>query len=155
MRSKRFVRGGLLLLGMATATWAAVHFSKTSVSLDHDSGDLTVSWKETGLGNGTPIFYSLTSDGVTAEWQCVNPGGNVGPNITTSAGSQTQTQTYVATRNGSVSASLSLDAPPAPSVRDVCPNGRWSLQLTHISYSNVVLTDTTNGLVAGLGTAGF
>ncbi len=57
------------------------------------------------------------------------------------------TGSFSSGKNGNVTASLTVDPPPS----DIsCPNGQ-RLQLASVSYSNVVLTDTTNGVSIAVG----
>jgi hypothetical protein len=53
-----------------------------------------------------------------------------------------QTGTFNSGKNGNVTASLTVSPPPS----DIsCPPGQ-SLQLAQVSYTNVAITDTTNGV---------
>jgi hypothetical protein len=56
------------------------------------------------------------------------------------AGPVSATGTFNSGKNGQVTASLTAQPPPS----DIsCPPGQ-SLQLAQVSYTNIVLTDTTN-----------
>src|SRR5512145_807304 len=79
-------------------------------------GGLLVSFVEVGLGNNVGIDYVVTAD-ASATYACGN--------------------------NGRVTASLPV-APLGPGELS-CPSGQ-TLFLTEVSYTNVVLTDTTNGV---------
>ncbi len=134
---------------MATTVWAqssGAHFQRNSVSAAIQSnGDLLVSFVEAGLGNAN-VNYTLTGD-VNATYFCVNNSGGI-PNA---ANKHTVNATASANgsfepKNGKVTASLTLLAPAAPvSEPPTCGNGQ-TLELQSITWSNVVLTDTTNNV---------
>src|SRR5262249_26835642 len=64
-----------LLLGPGVA-WAAVNFVKgPTASIDPATGDYTVSFKETGLGN-TPITYELTAGTADFTFRCFTKKDN-------------------------------------------------------------------------------
>ena len=132
----------------ATAALAASpHFIRASGSLNND-GSLTVSFKEAGLGTNQNIDYALTAD-ATATYVCVNRGGAnpSAQNKTTVAGPVIATGTFSSGKNGQVTASLTVSPPPS----DIsCPPGQ-SLELAEVSYTNVVLTDTTNDVSIAVG----
>jgi hypothetical protein len=118
------------------------HFIRASGSQNND-GSLTVSFKEAGLGTNQNIDYELTAD-ATATYVCVNRGGAnpSAQNKTTVAGPVSASGTFNSGKNGQVTASLTVDPPPS----DIsCPPGQ-SLELASVSYTNVVLTDTTNNV---------
>jgi hypothetical protein len=141
----------LSLLAVASIAMAVVwaegaHFQKNSVSgAIQSDGDLIVSWQEAGLGF-TNIDYTLTAD-VEAVYFCRTNSGSI-PN----AENKHTVDTPVSTggsfqpKNGKVTGTLRLEAPAAPvSEPPTCGRGQ-SLDLQSITYSNVVLTDTTNGI---------
>ncbi len=137
----------VLAFGATAAHADSPHFTRAAGSLNAD-GTLTVSFKEAGLGTNQNIDYVLTADG-TATWVCVNRGGAnpSAQNKTTVAGPVSATGTFSSGKNGQVSASLTVSPPPS----DIsCPAGQ-SLALAQASYTNVVLTDTTNTVSALLG----
>jgi hypothetical protein len=119
------------------------HFIRASGNLNNN-GTLTVSFKEAGLGTNQEIHYTLTAD-ATATYVCVNRGGAnpSAQNKTTVAGPVSAEGTFNSGKNGQVTASLTVSPPPS----DIsCPPGQ-SLELASVSYTNVVLTDTTNNVV--------
>jgi hypothetical protein len=139
----------MLLLAFAASAALAQneHFIRASGSLNNN-GSLTVSFKEAGLGTNQNITYVLSAD-ATATYVCVNRGGAnpSAQNKTTVAGPVSSTGTFSSGKNGSVTASLTVSPPPS----DIsCPSGQ-SLQLASVSYTNVVLTDTTNNVSIELG----
>jgi hypothetical protein len=119
------------------------HFIRASGSLNND-GSLTVDFKEAGLGTNQNIDYTLTAD-ATATYVCVNRGGAnpSAQNKTTVAGPVSATGTFNSGKNGQVTASLTVQPPPS----DIsCPPGQ-RLELASVSYTNITLTDTTNGVM--------
>lgn len=119
------------------------HFISASGTLNAN-GSLTVNFKEAGLGTNQNINYLLTAD-ATATYVCVNKGGAnpSAQNKTTVAGPVSATGTFNSGKNGNVTASLTVNPPPS----DIsCPKGQ-SLQLASVSYTNITLTDTTNGVM--------
>src|SRR5215208_3388462 len=139
----------MLLLAFAASAALAQneHFVRASGSLNNN-GSLTVSFKEAGLGTNQLINYTLSAD-ATATYVCVNRGGAnpSAQNKTTVSGPVSATGTFSSGRNGQVTASLTLSPPPS----DIsCPPGQ-SLELASVSYTNVVLTDTTNDVSIAVG----
>ncbi len=75
---------------------------------------------------------------------CVNHGGGnpSASNKTTVAGPVSATGTFSSGKNGTISQSLTL----SPPFKDLnCPNGQTQ-QLAEASYTNVAISDTTNGV---------
>jgi len=133
----------LLVLGTSLPAQAvSPHFISASATLNND-GSLTANFKEAGLGTNQLITYVLTAD-ATATYVCVNNGGSnpSAQNKTTVAGPVSATGTFSSGKNGNVTASLTVNPPPS----DIsCPKGQ-TLKLAQVSYTNVVVTDTTNGI---------
>src|SRR5918995_2659507 len=134
----------MLLLAFAASAALAQneHFIRASGSLNNN-GALTVSFKEAGLGTNQNIDYALTAD-ATATYVCVNRGGAnpSAQNKTTVAGPVIATGTFNSGKSGQVTAFLTAQPPPS----DIsCPPGQ-SLELASVSYTNIVLTDTTNNV---------
>jgi hypothetical protein len=123
------------------------HFIRASATLNND-GTLTVSFKEAGLGTNQNITYVLSAN-ATATYVCVNRGGSnpSAQNKTTVSGPVSSTGTFNSGKNGSVTASLTVSPPPS----DIsCPSGQ-SLQLAQVTYTDVMLTDTTNNVAISIG----
>jgi hypothetical protein len=127
-----------LLAGPALAVAAKFKSATGSVN---SSGALVVNFDESGLGNGN-IDYTLTADS-TAVYACLNGGGNhpKAANKETKQG-QVSTGGTFQSKNGRVQASLTTGPLSAGSFS--CPSGQ-RLVLASVSYTNIVLTDTTNG----------
>src|SRR5215208_8444389 len=147
--------GIIAVLSLMAGVLAAVpalaqneHFIRASGSVNNTTGALTVSFKEAGLGTNQLINYTLTAD-ATATYVCVNRGGGnpSAQNKTTVSGPVTASGTFSSGKNGQVTASLTVSPPPS----DIsCPPGQ-SLELASVTYTNVVLTDTTNNVSISLG----
>lgn len=137
-----------LAVGLAftagTALAANPHFIKCNSTLDSDN-NLVVSWKEAGLGDNELIDYRATAD-ATAVYACKNNGGNFpnDPKKQAVSGPVSASGTFASGKNGQITASLTLE-PPTPDNPLECPGGQTST-LVEISYSNIEITDTTNGI---------
>jgi hypothetical protein len=135
----------LVAVMAAVAQAAAPKFQSASSSVNN-SGALVASFDERGLGNGN-IDYTLTAD-ATATYACINGGGK-----NPSAANKQDVNGEVTgggsfeSKNGRVVASLS--AGPISAGSFSCPNGQ-RLVLADVSYTNIVLTDTTNGVSTSL-----
>ena len=137
----------VLVVPFATAAHAdSPHFVRTSAQL---SGvNLTVNFKEAGLGTNQLIDYVAAADG-TAVYVCVNKGGAnpSASNKTTVNGPVTASGSFSSGKNGSVTASLTLQPPSSGSFS--CPNGQTEA-IASASYSNVTISDTTNGVTENI-----
>ena len=130
----------------ASATSGA-HFFSATASIN-DTGALVVSWDEAGVGQAT-VSYTLAASG-TATYACLNGGGNhpKAANKATVNGPVSASGTFPVIKNGRVTGSLSA-GPPGPGSFS-CPGGQ-TLVLASVTYTDIVLTDTTNGVTADLG----
>lgn len=131
----------LVAVTAAVALAAAPKFHSATSSVNN-SGALVVSFDERGLGNEN-IDYTLTAD-ATATYACINGGGKhpQAANKETINGEVTGGGSFEP-KNGRVVASLS--AGPISAGDFSCPSGQ-RLVLASVSYTNIVLTDTTNGV---------
>jgi hypothetical protein len=131
----------LFSAGSAFAATSGAHFMSATDSVN-SSGALVVNFDEAGLGNAN-IDYTLTSD-ATATYACINGGGNhpKAANKETFSADLSTGGTFQS-KNGRVKASLSVGPISAGSF--TCPSGQ-RLVLASVSYSNIVLTDTTNNV---------
>jgi hypothetical protein len=118
------------------------HFVKASAKLS--GTNLVVSWKEAGLGDNQLISYTASAD-ATVTYVCVNRGGAnpSASNKTTISGPVSASGTFASDKNGNITASLTLN-PPGPGSFS-CPPGQ-SLEIAQVTYTNVAITDTTNGI---------
>ena len=137
----KVIKSALVAVVMASpASAVAAKFHSVSASVNN-SGALVVSFDERGLGNGN-IDYVLAADSV-AVYACINGGGKhpQAANKETVNGDVSAAGSFES-RNGRVQASLS--AGPISAGSFTCPGGQ-RLVLAAVTYSNIVLTDTTNG----------
>jgi hypothetical protein len=136
---------GLLAFGATTAsaTSGAHFFHKASKSSINDAGALVVTWDEAGLGQDT-VFYTLSTS-ASATYACINGGGNhpQAANKQTLNGPLSTPNTGFQPENGRVQGTLSVG--PLSSGGFSCPSGQ-RLVLACVSYSDITLTDTTNGV---------
>jgi len=129
----------------ATVTDGALIVVQGGVSTEPVHGGLFVTFKEVGLGGGDATEYSVSAT-ATAVYGCVNGGSNHprATNKQTTTAPVTALGTFSSTKNGTVSGSLAV--PPLGPGDFTCPSGQTQV-LVSTSYTDVVLTDTTNGVV--------
>jgi hypothetical protein len=134
----------LLALTVSTAFAASPHFISASAAFAGSGPNLNVNFKEAGLGDNLLITYVASADG-TAVYACINGGGNhpKATNKETVNGPVSATGTFSSGKNGTISQTLTLHPPSAGAFS--CPSGQ-SLVLAFVSYSNVAIRDTTNGI---------
>ncbi len=138
----------LVVMGLTApaALASSPHFIKASASLS--GTDLLVSFKEAGLGDNLLISYTASAD-ATATYVCVNNGGAnpSAQNKETVDGPVSASGTFSSGKNGTISQTLTLHPPSAGSFS--CPNGQ-KLKIAEVSYTNVAITDTTNGVTESI-----
>jgi len=154
MRISPSLLSGLFLATVlqATAFAQSPHFiHDAQVSAIGTDGTISVSFKEAGLGGGQTINYAMGGSFV-ADYGCINHGGNhpSASNKTAESGNVAVNGSFTATKNGTISGTLSF-TPPAPDTVLSCPGNQVAV-LADISYSGLSLTDTTNGVSATLST---
>jgi hypothetical protein len=149
---KRLIVAFVVLASLAASASVAFadspHFVSASASVNSD-GALVVSWKEAGLGTNALVEYSANAN-ATATYVCVNKGGKnpSASNKTSVSGPVGATGSFSSGKNGSITSSLTAPA-PTPGSDFTCPSGQ-SKQLASVSYTDITLTDTTNGISADL-----
>lgn len=132
-----------LLLSTGTALAANPHF--VSGSLSQDGVNLSVKFKEAGLGSNTTVTITLNAS-YDAVFQCIN-GGKKNPsaaNKTSISGDASASGQFTSGKNGNVVGTLTLSAPSADSNDFSCPKGQTET-LTQITWTDVVLVDATSG----------
>ena len=137
----------ILLVALATAAQAdSPHFVRTSAQLS--GANLTVNFKEAGLGTNQLINYTASAD-ATAIYVCVNKGGGnpSASNKTAVSGPVSASGTFSSGKNGQVTASLTLQPPSSGSFS--CPPGQ-SEEIATVTYTNVEISDNTNGVTADI-----
>ncbi len=140
---RRFAIAVLLALLMLVLSFSAVfansvHFVGTPSCTKSLKTGLTCSGKAAGLGNG-PTEAFLTADSETATYECVNHGGNVAPGQPIVIKGVTGPAQTITPHNGQITFSPTIPPPTPPSAATECPNGNWTVQITSLSFTNVVL----------------
>jgi hypothetical protein len=138
----------LLVFGTTLPAQAVTaHFISASATLNAN-GTVTANFKEAGLGANANINYLLSAD-ATAVYVCVNKGGAnpSAQNKNTVSGPVSASGNFSSGKNGNVIGTLTV-GPPASNIS--CPKGQ-TLALASVSYDDVTLTDTTNGVSEPLG----
>jgi len=131
----------------AHASTSGAHFMPGTSASVNDAGTLVVAIDEAGVGNEN-VTYTLTAS-AQAAYACINGGSNhpKAANKETVAGQVSTGGTFSPT-NGRISASLATG--PLSAGGFACPSGQ-TLVLASVSYSDIVLTDTTNDVIDNLG----
>ena len=113
-------------------------------------GGLLVQFQEVGVpGSNVATNYVVTA-ACSATYACVNNGGNT-PNATNKQGVQgpvSALATFTSDGNGKVIGSIGVPPLNAPNGFTCVPG--QSVVLADVSYTNVVITDTTNGVSASI-----
>jgi hypothetical protein len=125
----------------AVALAAAPKFHSATSSVNND-GALVVSFDERGLGNEN-VDYTLTAD-ATALYACINRGGK-NPSAANKQAFEGQVSEGASfeVKNGRVVADMTAGPLQAPEF--TCPSGQRRV-LAAVSYTNIVLTDTSNNV---------
>jgi len=131
------------VLVAAPALAASPHFVRADLSAS--GSDLTVSFKEAGLGNTTTVTVQASAD-YEAVFQCINGGGRnpSAANKTTIDGSTSVSGSFVSDRNGTVTGALTVHAPTVADNGFSCPPGQRET-LTGLWWSGVRVDDLTSG----------
>src|SRR5262245_45312539 len=139
---KRYVVVAALIGAIAAISTVAIaespHFIGTPTCTKSLTSGLTCSGKAAGLGNG-PTAAFLTASSVSATYECVNHGGNVAPGQPVVLQNVTGPTQNITTRKGQITFSPNIQPQPTPSSRYCCPNVNWTVRLTSLTYTNVVL----------------
>jgi hypothetical protein len=130
------------VFALALPAWAAAPQFKAATSSVNNAGALVVSFDERGLGNEN-VDYTLTAD-ATALYACINGGGKH-PQAANKEAFEGQVSGggSFEPKNGRVVASLTAGPLLAPQF--TCPPGQRRV-LAAVTYTNIVLTDTTNNV---------
>jgi len=133
---------------ISVSATSGAHFFKDTTASVNDNGALVVTIDEAGVGQ-QQVNYTLTSS-ASATWACINGGGNhpKAANKETVTGQVSATASFTPI-NGRVMGTIGPTGPLSPG-SFTCPSGQ-TLVLAAVSYSNIVLTDTTNGVTDNLG----
>jgi|tagenome__1003787_1003787.scaffolds.fasta_scaffold20988198_2 hypothetical protein len=153
----------VLLAALTVSALAGVRFKSVTTSIGSGSTSLAVlaptasapsgatsllvSWDEVGLGNTAVVNYSATAD-LTVVYACLNNAGKrpSASNKLALVSPLSAAGTFEADRNGRIVGTLSTGAAPTePPSGFSCPTGQ-TLVVASVSYTNVVLTDMSNGV---------
>lgn len=107
-------------------------------------GSIDVCWKEAGVGNNQQINYTASAQNATATYVCVNNGGNcpAAANKFNFTGPVSKSGAFSSSKNGAINSCLRIDPPSGAALE--CPG--QTVMLSEVSYSNIGVTDTTNGI---------
>jgi hypothetical protein len=145
---KRRVVVAVLMVAGGVALAASPHFINANATIDND-GNLVVSWKEAGLGTNQLIDYQASAF-ATAECTCVSHSGRCpsAANKVTTSGEVSGFGSFSSGKNGNVNGSITVEPPACPpSDPPTCGNGQH-LVLSAVTYTQISLTDLTNGIPA-------
>jgi hypothetical protein len=123
---------------VAFASGGSPHFIGTPTCTKSLSTGLTCSGKAAGLDDSV-ITAFLTASSVTATFECVNHGGNVAPGQPVVVQNVTGPTETIAPHNGQITFTVTLPPPPTPSAAVDCPNGNWTVRITSLTFTDVVL----------------
>jgi hypothetical protein len=128
---------------MVLAASGSPHFVG-SVTAKFLGNNVQVCWKEAGLGSNVNIDYLATAN-ATATYVCVNEGGNCpqAANKTNITGPVATPGTFSSGQNGAINQCLTISPPSGATL--TCPGGQTAT-LSDVSYTNIGITDTTNGV---------
>jgi hypothetical protein len=116
----------------------SAHFVGTPSCSKSLTSGLTCSGKAAGLGNG-PTLAFLTADSVMATYVCQNHGGNVAPGQPIVEQNVTGPKQTITPHNGQITFAPTIPPPTPPSAATECPSDNWTVVLTSLTYTNVVL----------------
>ena len=124
---------------------ANAHFVSASSLVNATTGALTVDFHEAGLGNTVSVDATLTAD-ANATYQWLNHGGNKPMGVPFNVNQTISVSgTFTSDSNGQIKGSLTVNPPSVDEFLSTQHAANWIPQLT-VSYTNVVVTDTTNGV---------
>jgi hypothetical protein len=129
--------------GVAYAISPSFHFANASLSPD---SDLSVMFKETGLGNSGVSNVNITVTAkATVTCQCVNGGGQCpkAANKSTTSAPVTGGGSFPV-RNGSTSGTISVSPPACQEPKPSC-TPQQTLEVEDVSYTNIQIADLTLG----------
>jgi hypothetical protein len=141
------IAAALAVMPISASATSGAHFFSATGSVANN-GALQVSWDEAGVGNAT-VNYTLSADS-SATYACINGGGNhpKAANKQSVAGPLTSPNTGFKPENGRVTVTNGISVGPLASTL-TCPSGQ-TFVLACVSYTNIRLTDTTNGVTVSI-----
>lgn len=132
----KFLRAPSATLESPTGKFAASAISSVAPAL-------VIRWTEVGLGDTETVEYAASAK-VAARYQCVNRGNNCpsASNKQDVFADVSVTGTFPVDRNGRISESLTISAPPSTLV---CP-GNQVVSWVSVTFSEITLTDLTHDI---------
>jgi len=131
-----------LALTFSTVLAGSPRIQKSQVKVESD-GDLTVTFKEGGLGKLSLITYSLS--GTAHEYFACLPPASGGTGGSTSSSETIDNWTagsFTSAKNGSISGTIQISVPASSAT---CTPGYTRL-LCSIQYTNILLLDRVNSV---------
>lgn len=128
----------MLALSVSVALAASAHFIGTPTCTKSLTSGLACSGKAAGLGNEPSAAFLMAGE-VTATYECVNHGGNVAPGQPIVEQNVTGPTQTITPHTGQITFSPTIPPPTPPSAKVECPNGNWTVRITSLTYTNVVL----------------
>lgn len=147
-----------LMVAVAISTVGGVahagpHFITVGNPAITSDGDLTISWKEAGLGS-TAVTYDLVAQTLKFNWQCFTKSGNKPQGSPNSGGqSEAVASVSITPRNGQITepdGALLLGPQIPPSDVSTCTGKGLQFCLTYVEYDGILFEDETNDVI-GLG----
>ena len=134
------------LLALAAPAHAANgHFIASATSVSQSGANVSVAFKEAGLGSGSVQRISVSANAATT-YECVNGGGTnpAASNKKVFSSKPTASGTFTADKNGNVVGRLTLSPPSAAALGFSCPRGQ-TVTFVSVVYSGLALRDLTSG----------
>jgi hypothetical protein len=128
------------VVGMSTATAQSPHFVGVPTCDKSLTTGLTCTGKVAGLGSDvTRVFLDTSSISVTTA--CANPGRptQIVPGQPIITGEVQGEPVDIQPRNGRINIRAVLPVPETPAAQDVCPNRRWTVLVTSVTFNDVTL----------------
>jgi hypothetical protein len=117
----------------------------TSSLVDSSTGALTVNFHEAGLGDNQAVDITLSGD-ANATYQWFNHGGNNPQGVPFNVNQTFAVSgTFFSDQNGQITASLTVNPPSVSEFLATHHGANW-VPVLSVSYTTVVVTDTTNGV---------
>jgi hypothetical protein len=136
----------ILAPSIAMAQQGNAHFVGSGKATANPDHSVTVTFKIAGLAAGSFTSVTLAASDVTANVQCVNPGGNNPPPKQTDVGALTTTGSFgPAPKNGNLIGQITLGPPTISAEQADCPNPNWTVTINSVTYTGLSLSSPTAG----------
>ena len=119
------------------------HFVGDAPTSIDGTGNLTIKWKEAGLGSNTVVNYEARAFAI-AHYQCVNRGNKCpkASNKKDVQGPLVEPGSFSSGKNGAINGSLTISP---PEVAPFCPSGQHEV-LASVDYTGIEIADVSNGV---------